>query len=313
MNSISNRKLVIMFITISFCLIHNSPVFATEIYLKNGDKLTGEIIEENEKNISILTEMIGNLTLSKNSIDKVVNLKENDIATSQNDTLSEVKKNEIIWKRELAGGFISTHGNTQSRQLNSNLYINRNKKHIDEWTLKGEVFYSSSNNKMNGQKWDGMGRYAFSLGETKMWYNFYRIETEHDKFAHVDYRTTPATGLGYWFYDLPDTKLMTEIAIGWEHTEYNDATNDTDEGVLIPRLFFEKDLFEKSKISENVLIYPFFDNFTNYRLYSETIFTTSLTKKLSFKICFTDNYSSVPPKNTKHNNLYLITSLVLSF
>ena len=99
-------------------------------------------------------------------------------------------------------GYNKSSGNTQNSQLSMSLYANRKTDH-DEFTIKGNSLYSSSNNNMDAQKWFASMRYAFSFRERK-WYNFYKLESDHDKFANVDYRIVPSAGIGYWFSDRPD-------------------------------------------------------------------------------------------------------------
>jgi len=220
---------------------------------------------------------------------------------------------EVIWQREISAGYDRTSGNTHASQLTVSGHINRNRKHIDEITLKGETYYSSSARKMNAQKWHGMGRYAFSFGQDKKWYNFYKLEGDHDRFANIDYRLIPASGLGYWFFDSAETKLLLELAVGLEHTDYRDQTKDTDEIVLIPRVFFEKTLFGKSKISQNVYAYPQVEDFNNYRLHSETTLTSPVTEGLSLRLSLIDDYNSNPPAATEKNDIRVVSSLAYSF
>jgi putative salt-induced outer membrane protein YdiY len=212
-------------------------------------------------------------------------------------------RSEVIWQSEVSAGYNKSGGNTETEQVYGNLFINRNNKHIDEWTLKGDTFNSSTDDKRDGQKRYGMLRYAFSFGDTKKWYNFYRIEGDHDWSAHIDYRITPATGVGYWFFDLPDLKLMAEVAFGREYTEYIDFIKDRDEdfkdreeGELIPRAYFEKGFFEKSKITQNIIAYPALDDLSNYRVRSETIFTTAITDTFSLSLSLLEEYTSDPPQ-----------------
>ena len=66
---------------------------------------------------------------------------------------------------------------------------------------------------MNAQRYDGMARYAFSFGKHLAWYNFYAFEAMHDRFANIDWRLTPSTGLGYWFADEAAWKATVELAL----------------------------------------------------------------------------------------------------
>lgn len=293
--------IIILFLT------YQLDAYADEVYLKNGDRITGEIIKEKGKEISVKTEALGVVSIRKDSVERIVK--------ASVEKLPEESKEvgEVTWQREVAAGYNRTTGNTRDSQLSISLFISRNKKHVNEITLKGDAYYSSSDRKMNAQKWYGMTRYAFSFGSAKKWYNFYKLESDHDRFADIDYRLIPAAGVGYWFYDLPEVKLLAELAIGLEHTDYRSKTKDRDEAILIPRAFFEKELFVNSKISQDLYFYPALEDFNQYRLRSETILAVALNKKLSLRLNLINDYNSAPPGDTKKNDLRLMSSLAYSF
>ncbi|MFC1620816.1 YdiY family protein [Candidatus Omnitrophota bacterium] len=219
---------------------------------------------------------------------------------------------EVIWNKKLTVGYDRSAGNTDSSQMNASVFINRNHKYVNEMMLKGDAYYSSSDKKMDAQKWYGMGRYAFSFGGKK-WYNFYKFEADHDRFTNVDYRLVPSAGLGYWFSDLDEFKALTEVSIGSEHTNYRDTTPDSDEAIFISRVFIEKTIFENSKISQDAYWYPALEDFGDYRVHAETVFTTSLSENLSLNFSFIDDYDSEPAGDTKKNDTRFISSMSYSF
>ena len=208
-------------------------------------------------------------------------------------------------------GYNESSGNTENSQLSFSFYVNR-KTESDEFTIKGDSFYSSSNNEMDAQRWSGMVRYAFSFWENK-WYNFYRIESDHDRFANVDYRIVPSLGMGYWFSDEDEWRVMVEAGAGLEHTNLRDDSNYTDEAVLIARAFFEKRLLGEAKLKEDCYIYPSVENGGDFRFHSETVFENPIDDKLSLRISVVDDYDSDPSANTKKNDARIITSLTYSF
>ncbi|NQV04556.1 MAG: DUF481 domain-containing protein, partial [Candidatus Omnitrophica bacterium] len=205
-------------------------------------------------------------------------------------------------------------GNTENDQLSASFFLRRNRMHIDEITLKVDAFYSTSNKETDAQKLYGLTRYAFSFGEDEKWYNFYKVEANHDRLANIDYRLIPGVGAGYWLFDLPETKMMAEIAIGLEHVDYRDETENSNEAVLIPRAFLEKGLFVNSKLTQDITLYPFLKDAGKFRLHSETTFTNPITDKLSLNFSLINDYDSDPPADdTKSHDLRLISSLAYGF
>ncbi len=285
-------------------LFAHSYSFADEIYLKNGDRISGNINSETKKSVTIQTEAIGLISIDRAFVDNIV--RSSGIKKAPLESVEDK-----LWQNQIAVGYSQADGNTQSSQFSLMSKANRKTDH-DEFTLRGDIYYSSSNKKMDSQKWYGMGRYAFSFRENK-WYNFYKLEFDHDRFANIDYRITPSTGLGYWFSDRPDCKVAAEVGLGLEHTEFRDNTKDSDEAVLIPRAFFEKKLFGDSMVSQDLTLYPYLGDVGELRLHSETKLTDPITDKLSLSLSLIDDYDTSPAEDTKKNDIKLISALTCSF
>lgn len=285
-------------------LFYSGFVYADEVYLKNGDRISGKIIEEQGDSVTIKTEAVGSITINKKFVERII--------TSEEIEKARVKKEKDgLWQRKVSVGYNKSDGNTQNNQLSMHLYAKR-KTDYDEFTMKGEVYYSSSNTKMDSQKWYGMGRYAVSFWDRK-WYNFYKLETDHDRFANIDYRAIPSAGIGYWLSDEPDWKAMAELAIGFEHTNFRDASKSSNEAVLIPRGFLEKKLIEELRISQDIVLYPSLEDTGKYRLRSETALTNPISDRLSWKISFIDEFNSDPTGLARKNDYRLISSLDYAF
>ena len=280
-------------------------VYADEIYLHNGDKITGQIKQEQQDSVSMETEAIGLITVDRGAISRILKAEE--------PTQQANGKDGVEWQREASLGYDYTTGNTRESQLSGSFLINRNNNHVDEWTIKGDIYYSSANKKMDAQKWYNMARYAHSFGSIKKWYNFYRFEADHDRFADIDYRLVPAAGIGYWFYDIPGLKLLAEAAAGFQRTAYRTNIKDGNEWVFIPRFFIEKKLFTNTTIKQDLFYYFPFEGFSNYRLHSETSLDIAMNHVLSLRLSLIDDYNAEPPAGSKQNDLRLVSSVVCSF
>jgi putative salt-induced outer membrane protein YdiY len=305
-----------IFLLSAVVLLTALDVLADEIYLENNDRITGKIEQINDGFVLIQTEAMGMISVDKGAIKKIIH-KEAVIEEKQADA-PEVQSERgqdkpVSWKGEIAAGFNRTTGNTREDNFAASVLFSRQNKKIDEWTIKGNLFYSSAERKMDEQKWYAMGRYAFSFGRHKKWYNFYRIEADHDRFADIDYRLVPAAGIGYWFFDLEDTKLMAEVGGGIEKTHFKSTTKNTSEWVFVPRVWLEKRLFENITFAQGVSLYPEFEDFGTYRLRSETSCDFKINNHLKLRFSVFDDYKSDPPRDTKKNDLRFITSLAYSF
>lgn len=301
---------------ILFLSFIQTNVSAGEIYLKNGDRITGEIVEETEESVTINTEAIGEVSVKKDFVERIVRAEAEESVEKivEAEVIEEAKEDvEVIWQRQITAGYNLTRGNTENQQLSASVFINRNRVHVDEITLKGSLYYAATEKKSEAEKWNGMARYAFSFGQKKSFYNFYKIEAERDRFAEVNYRLIPAAGVGCWFFDKPETKLLAEVALGLEHTDYRDETEESNELVLIPRAYFEQSVFVNSKLSQDITLYPLLKDTGEYRLHSETKLTNPLSDNLSVNFSLIDDYNSDPARDAESNDIRFISSFTYSW
>ncbi len=275
------------------------------VHFSNGDQISGVIVGEEEGILVLRSDFLGEMKINKTSVEKIEVVAESKIA-------EPVRKKPKLWETELALGFNLSEGNTVTSSFSGYVHSNR-KTDSDEFNIKGSGSYSSAERRMDAQKWYGMVRYAFSFWERK-WYNFYRFEADHDRFANIDYRLLPSTGIGYWLFDKPGLRAMVELAIGLEDTHFRDHAPNAFETVLVPRIFLEKRLLANTVFLQDITWYPSLSYPGEYRLRSETSVKNELTEKLFLRFSFIDYYNSSPGSTTtKRNDMQFITSLGYSY
>ncbi len=301
MNKVRSIGFVVMIAVLSLAFSH-TPALSGEVVLKNGDRISGEIISEDEESVTIETGALGELTISKEFVEKVIVAPEAE---------PEPEEKPKLWQGEVAAGLNRSSGNTENIEFTVSFDAGM-KTESNELTVKGDGYYSSSEGEMNAQKWYSMARYARKVWNRK-WDNFYRLEADHDKFAGIDYRLIPSTGLGYSFVDTPEWKVLVEGAIGLEHTVYNDETEDTDEAVFIARVLLEKTFAAGLKITQDTSFYPSLEETSEFRVHSESALTNPLAGGLSLRLSFIVDYDSDPPEDREETDTRLVTSLLYSF
>lgn len=286
---------------LSLLLVWQFHAYCEEIHLRNGDRLSGEIIDQNDESISLKTDAMGTILIKRNSIDYIGSVEKEIL----------VQAGEKPWQKEISLGYNQSSGNTQNNQFSLKFKANR-KRDQDEFIIKADTFYSSSNEKMDAQKWYGMVRYAFSSRKNK-WYNFYKTEVDHDRFADINYRAIPVAGVGYWLFDHPDLKAMAEVGLGLEYTNFRSKAKNSSEIILTPRVFLEKKFFDSLKVSQDIIIYPYLGEIGEFRLRSETSLINPINDKLFLKFSLLIDYNSSPSANTKKSDIRFISALTHAF
>lgn len=217
------------------------------------------------------------------------------------------------WQRSLTAGFTVSNGNTKKSEASITGEAKRTTE-ADEIQLKGDVYNSRSSGHMDGQKWNLLGHYSYNIGEEKMWFGSSQVAVNHDKFANIDYRISPALGLGRWISksgDNNDWNAYGEGLLGYEMTEYVSGDND-EQPVAIAHGYAEKDIWQDSRISEDLSIIPSLKE-NQVRIKSETAFTTLLKTNLSLDSRFIYEYNSEAPVGTKDTDTRWITGLKYAF
>lgn len=298
-------------------------VRAEEVYLRNGDKVSGDLVRADDQVHIVKTEAMGEVTIRNSAIDRIVaGAKDMPLPPQASNTgLPPAShparaKRFRLWDGEVSGGFDRRNGNTHTMEVNGQVKIHRKLDLPDrknEFNLEGNTHYAEQAREMNAQKHHGMARYAFSFGPGLRWYDFYRFEADHDRFANIDYRLTPSTGIGYWLAERTRFKTFAELGIGVEHTNYHDRKASETEGILIPRIYVEKILFRELKVYEDFTAYPSFTNAGHYRLRSESALENPISERLALRFIVLDEYNSSPGGGANKNDLRLTSALVYKY
>lgn len=287
--------------------IVSADAHADEIRFLNGDLLKGVLLRESPGEIIFESANLGVLTVQREMIKTVI------IAGPEPEEEIKTPSPGIEWVREIEGSYQLKSGNTDAEELAGKFLVNRKREKVDEWTFRGRGYYSSEDKKMNSQRYYGLARYAWSFGREKKWYHFMKTEADHDRFANIDARYTPATGAGYWFSDRKEFKAVIDGGPGVEWTRYRDDKPDSTELIFASRIYLECLLFDRLTLSEEFLFYPALSDFGNYRFHSETWLKMPVHAGLSLKFGLVNDYQSDPGPTAEKNDLRLETALAWSF
>lgn len=230
--------------------------------------------------------------------------------------VSYAQENGKDWNAAVSLGYNQQTGNTQKAQLNVGAEYKRLfNEEKEEFSAGGNVLYSSSDKKMDTQKWDAFTRYLWKFGEEYRWFNSYQLTVDHDRFADIDYRITPAAGIGYWIVQESDEKdwtWMVEGLLGYQITNYRSAQPDEEEAVFIGHTYFDKKLFDNAKISEDFYVIPSLEG-GGTLFKSVTAFTNPLADNLDLEVKYTVDHDTDPAPGIKKTDTLFTVGIKYSF
>jgi putative salt-induced outer membrane protein YdiY len=217
------------------------------------------------------------------------------------------------WKGSVFAGYNQAQGNTNKSA--ASLQLEANKK-VDgvAYLLKGSMAYSETNNAMDGQKWDALGRMSFDFGADQKWYSLYQVLLDHDYFSDIDYRLTPSAGIGYHIAASDDWTWDADAGLGYrvERHRMNKEANDEYLTALV-HTFMKKQVFEKAYLSEDITVYPGLKTGSAVNVRAETTFTNPLSQALDFELKYIVDHNSQPAADKKKTDTQVIAGVKYKF
>lgn len=313
---------------------------ADEIFLQNGDRITGEVVEATDSTVTMRTEAMGIVTLDRAHIQEAPSEPDEHgipepppapadaaaapeaapapstvpaapAAPAASAVATEFMPIKIAkpWTGSISGGINAREGNTSSQSASSRFNVSR-KKGPDELQLTGDSYFAASRKKMTAMKMFAGVRYDhFFQPDNRGWYGLGRFEADQDRFADINQRLVPAVGPGYAFFNSEDFKLKVENAVGFAQTNFRDTTVNRFEGVLIPRLYFESRIYGRSRFIQDTNAYFSLDASDGYRVRSESTIEAPFLERLKIRLSLIDDFNSHPSVGAENNDIRLISSV----
>ncbi|MDD5070224.1 MAG: DUF481 domain-containing protein [Candidatus Omnitrophica bacterium] len=217
------------------------------------------------------------------------------------------------WKGDIFLGYSKTSGNTE--KASGNLSAQAAKK-VNKSTVsaKANLSYSETDNNMDGQKWDLLGKYSFDFGKDDRLFNFYQVLADHDYFADIDYRVTPSFGIGYHIYTDPDWIWDVDAGLGYRITRHRENTAADNESLTaLAHTFMKKKMFDNTFISQDISVYPGLESNAGVILRSETALINPLNEKISLELKYIVDYDSEPAAGKKTTDTQFVAGLKYEF
>ena len=267
-----NIVLLLIVVVISFLITEN--ILADEVRLKNGDKLTGQIVRMQKNKLILKTSYAGEITIIWQEVtgiqtdgpvkivltdettlegttevaeDGKMKLNTDKLETPASFSLADVKAvnpepvKTVRINTRLNASVTNERGNTNS----DNYYFDgefeaRTKK--NRYTVGGELSKEKADDITTSQNWLAYGNYSHFLNEK--WFLNVNTLFEHDEFKDLNLRSTLGAGAGYQFFETPLLNLS--ISAGLSKVDENfDLAEDNDYSAGQWEIKYDQYFFEK--------------------------------------------------------------------
>lgn len=287
-------------VLIAILFVSSGSVQADEVFLKNGDKLTGTVVSKAADKLVFETKYAGNVEInwadiSRLTTDQPVRIQLDDdkmlegplTAPAENklevtDTAVGVKEVTLdqvaaINPPDLSGlrysGFFNIGLKTEEGNSDEDTF------HIDSegtfrWTENRVILaldgdYENTDGDNTKRTLDLFNTYDNFFDDQWFWTN--GLSFEHDKFADLRLRTTATTGLGYQVYDTAKISLSIQAGPGYVWEDFY-AGDNSYYAAAIWALRFRYILFDDLKLEafHNHRMTQGLENFDDYVWLSQT-------------------------------------------
>lgn len=321
------------------------------LFLKNGDRLTGEVVSQNERRVILKSPVTGRVTVLRSAVDHITAVSvleaEAKAATAVTPSAAPtvpppaaapapapiaapvaatppIRTNAPAaplipgW---VTGVFTNWHGNVQAG-LNlgvgttdrSTLYANASA--AKKWgrtvsSLTYNTAYGEANGVQNANQMAGTAKVDVEISPNRRTYAYGQGEAGYDSIRKIDLQYLGGGGLGYKFIDQPKRVLAGELGFQYQAFNYSTSPDQSTVAVRFGESFTTS--VDKLTINQRLGFTPGIDDISNYQVNFFLTLSYPLFKPLTLNLNLIDQYLSKPAAGVQNNDLQITTTLGITF
>lgn len=301
---------------ICLCL-HAQDKINVELLLDNGDRITGDILEETTALIRLENRVFGIVTIPKDRIVERTRLsggtarpqQQKKPETKPPEDTEEVELEEQEEERPKHWSFSGEAGaeiresSTKQRSAHARVRINYNNEKRFRARADWLVDFARIDGDITSSKWDGFTRGEYDFPRKRL-FVFLESRTRFDLLRDIRLTLEPNGGLGYKFFDRENFKLRADLGVNYVRQQRTDGTVTTDYGLTVGQNLFWR-VHKKLLLEQNLNILPRFlntqDNFVRF----DTNLRFTITDHLFTTLFLLDIYDPTPSTGVPPNDFTL--------
>jgi len=288
--------------TLLCAMLSGIPLQADQVFLKNGDRLSGTISHLTDGTLTLKSDLVGEITIPLANIQTFasespveIHLKDgavlnqavrvaegNQFAIEDGETLRAQTFNveDVVsvnppakpkpkWTGSVSGAWASTHGNTKTETISASVNMSK-RTEKDRTTVSADYGKGKQEDKDTGEDetiedwWRAKGKYDYFF--SKKFFAFIDGRYEKDSIAELDRRVTVGIGGGYQWIESDDMSFSTEAGAASLYEKFDNQTDSNSELSMQAGYNFDKKITEGMKFVHDLTYYPAFDRFSDLPL-----------------------------------------------
>jgi putative salt-induced outer membrane protein YdiY len=331
----SLRHIALATLGLLFCLTNS---FASQVILKNGDRITGVVTVADKESLTISSTLIGEVRIPWSAVERAsieekaevpaqvrlegrrkvhpspspdaAKVGASNFSGAQTPRTSDFLRH---WSGSFNPGFALTQGNTNNRTLN--LVVNAVRTTAqDKIALSTNWVYThaqAGGKSFTAAKAARSGvRYDVNMSESL--FVFGSGDWESDRNQRLDLRNVLGGGFGW--HSVRHEKFRVDLTFG--HNYNREYFSNRQRWMFAEAVFGQEADYRPNEhftTKSRLMIVPNLSETGHYRAISETTAVTSLNKYLGWQVTLTDRYTSFHLPGVKPNDLLLTTGIRVAF
>ena len=321
------------------------PALADQVHLTNGDTLSGEIVQSDDRGVVLKHPVLGTIALDAKRIAKVTldsdaeqpelqsetpnagDERNEASVTAPNNKVTKATEKAALkaaardrsvfqtilddWDSRLTLGINGSQGPTDQQdyriKLKTGFEDGRNRLAFDtSW------YYATADGNQSQNQYQANLTKDW-LQKDKPWFFFIKGQYKFDNNRSWENRTSAFGGGGYTLAKTDDVEVNTRLGFGGTY-EYGSVNEFTPEA-LFGGSVIKWHLTERAAISGETIYYPSLEDTTNFRVESalEWTYKLDMADGLKLKLGLENEYDSNTPNEDTNNDLRYYGAVVLSF
>jgi putative salt-induced outer membrane protein YdiY len=294
------------------------------LHLKNGDRLSGELVSESATEIILNSATLGKLTIPRSQVDK----RESPPAPPQlvpsapsqmpANPPAPVKKAEATavlppkpkpWAAEFQVGVNMRYSTKDQRDFYSTAKVTYNLEHLHN-VADYAFAYGKTEGVLSANKMIGALKSDYDI--TKRFYVYNLMGAGYDEIRKIDAQYEIGPGLGFRTLTRTNLVLTSELGFTYQEQFRSDATDQKTYSARLAEMATWK-ISDKLVADAKLEYFANLQRFEQYRLRMETVVRYSLFKNLSLNLNVIDLYDTLPAVGVEKNDLQIRSALGLKF
>ena len=322
--------------------LSSGNVFADEVILTNGDRLTGKIVEIKEGVLTLETSFSEPVKLQFEAVQQMkssepveLHLTDGEVLkgkiTAKGDrqvaveegagreavvvelenitALNPQPKEPATWKGNITLGGNWQDGNTETMNVSAGALAVRRTEN-DRFLMN--FLYNKAEDNGNRTAENAYGQLKYDYFFRPKWYLYLNIDMLSDEFKDINFRTSVGPGIGYQIWEEEDRSLGLEAGVSYT-SEDRDIGEDTDWLSARFGVNFLYRLFDRILFTDQFVIYPNLDDTGEYTLRNEAALVTDIGASWAFRLSNIWERNSNPGPVLEKDDFTWILGLQYSF